>query len=314
MSSGPKRVIYNPEAGSADELEACRPALEAAGYEMIASESEQHAKELARAAVDDEVEQLVAAGGDGTVSMIAAALLACHEGDGHCHRPALGVLPLGTGNDFRRTLGVSNDLETAIEELGQAEAIDGDALRCRFDGDDVWAINVITGGTSGAMYDELTDEIKKRWGPLAYFRVGVPAAVNPPTYALDLTIDGRAERLTVTNLVLANGRYAGGGFVAAPKADLADGKIDVAALLPTDSLLETAELARKVVGGDYTADYTDDEHARRWHARQVTLRSDPPMPFTVDGENRTAAEASVEVVPGVLRVLVARPPHRTPAV
>ena len=297
--------MFNPKAGSAEALEDLRPELERIGFELCPSQSPEHAGEMAAERARSGVGRVVAAGGDGTVSAVASGLLDSGRDD----LPALGVLPLGTGNDYRRSLGVPDDPAEAARALATAQVRRADVIRYTLDGEggrrEGWCVNLLSGGFGGELHEHLTDEIKQRWGPLAYLRVAVAAAADLQQYACTLTLDDHPpEGLALANLVVANGRYVGGGFVAAPDADPFDGTLNVVAVLPPRGVGEVVGLIARGLSVDLGGDYTHSDPARAWHATKLRLTADPPMPITVDGEKLRAESLQAEVHPGKLPVLV----------
>jgi diacylglycerol kinase (ATP) len=310
----PDCVIYNPNAGSADELEAHHDALRDLGFDLCPSSSPDDAKQMAIERATSGMCRIVAAGGDGTVNSVASGILDA----GVEQPPALGVLPLGTGNDYRRSLHMPDDVGEAVAALGGAVVKHADVMRYTINGDDGrregWAINLLSGGFGGELHEHLTDEIKQRWGVLAYLRVAAVAAADPTAYAATLSVFGAEpagqdeadveEGLALSNIVVANGRYVGGGFVAAPDADPFDGKLNVVVIQPPRHVGESIAIAARVMAADLGADYTDSAAVRTWHARGVRLTSEPPMPITIDGEITVARELIAEVHRAALPVLV----------
>src|SRR5205814_2170137 len=199
---------------------------------------------------DDEVtapsELFVSAGGDGTVSEVVNWLP-----QGGCNA-ALGVLQLGTGSDVARTLGVPNNVGTAIEQImaGKTRGID----LVRVTSDQVrYFINVSSGGFSGVVDEKLTPEMKRTWGPLAYLRSAAAAFSKLRGYATRVALDdAEALELDLYNVVVANGRYVAGGIPIAPEADLTDGLLDIV-LIAERGPAELAILAAQILVGKHLA-------------------------------------------------------------
>lgn len=294
------RVLYNSNAGSAAEADV--DALRAVpGVELVDCQDPDDTIAAAADAAHSGVDLVVAAGGDGTVHLVANGLM--KAGPSADTRPALGVLPLGTGNDFARTLGLS--LKTppieALDALRRAERPCLDLIRVSHEGDGEhtdYAINVCAGGFSGAVDEVLTSEMKETWGPLAYLVGAVKAMPDLSEYDTRFAWDGgQPERIAAYNVVVANARTAGGGKPVAPRANPEDGLLDVVVVR---AHADIARLAARVLAGEYL----DDEDIVFRRAAALHIESMPGMWFNVDGELRTNVPVTFEAVPQALRVCV----------
>ena len=255
------------------------------------SEQAGDAEKFANEAADFEL--IVSAGGDGTLNEVVNGIA-----QGGCNA-VLGVLPLGTGNDFARTLGVPNNLDTAIEQItaGKTRAID--LVRVTSDSVRYFA-NVSSGGFSGVVDEKLTPDMKRTWGPLAYLRSAAAAFSELRGYATQVTLDdAEALELDLYNVVVANGRYVAGGIPIAPEAELADGLLDIV-LIPERGPTDLAILAAQIVVGKHLS--SDAIIFRR--AKKIAISSRPGMWFNVDGELIGNEPATFELLPGALRCVV----------
>ena len=285
-------IILNPIAGGVKNSDAIRELLRGLKAERFCiSEGSGDAEKFASEASNFEV--IVSAGGDGTLNEVVNGIAR-----GGCNA-ALGVLPLGTGNDFARTLGVTNNLDTAIEQVAAGKTRAIDLVRVTSDSVRYFA-NVSSGGFSGVVDEKLTPEMKRTWGPLAYLRSAAAAFSELRGYATKVSLDdAEALELDLYNVIVANGRYVAGGIPIAPEADLTDGLLDIV-LIPERGPAELAILAAQILVGKHLS--SDAIIFRR--AKKIAISSRPGMWFNVDGELIGNEPATFELLPGALRCVV----------
>ena len=287
-------ILVNPNAGSVDEQTALEETLDRLpDTEVHHTEREGHAEELAREALYAGVEQVVAAGGDGTLNEVVNGL---SEDFG---RARLGLLPLGTGNDFARSIQVPDDLEGALAVLREGRTRRVDVARATLQSRSRYFINMSAGGFSG-LVSEKADGVKDRWGPLAYMRAAVDALPELRTFKAAIRLSGAEELdLETYNLVISNGRFVAGGIPAAPQAELDDGLLDLM-IVPATTAPKLALLVPQVLLGRHLG--SDLLTFRK--ATRIEIESDPPMAFNLDGELLDEAPSSFEVLPRALEVVV----------
>jgi diacylglycerol kinase (ATP) len=296
----PKRtcIIANPNAGSAGELEHLREALgKLPNASLHVTEKEGDAREMAAQAVRSGADLVVAAGGDGTLNEVVNGLMESREGDPE--RVHLGLLPLGTGNDFARSINVPTDLDAAVAilETGRVQAVD---VACAtFAHQSRYFINVSAGGFSGVV-SEKASEAKDRWGPLAYLRAAVGTLPELQGFKCRITVNGTEElELDTYNIVIANGRFVAAGIPVAPGAKLDDGLLDIM-IAPAATLPQLALLIPQILLGRHT----ESDLLLFRKATRIKVESDPPMSFNVDGELIGDEPASFVVLPRALRIIV----------
>jgi diacylglycerol kinase (ATP) len=291
-------VLFNPKAGSAALVSALRDTL--AGAHFIETKDADELARAAAAAARGGCGLLVIAGGDGTIHAVVNAL-----GPDFPATP-LAVIPLGTGNDLCRTLGVPLDPTAAAGLLAAGERRGIDVLRVE-GAPGRFVVNAATGGFSGRVAADITHDLKGFWGPLAYLRGALGTLADPPRYRLTLRFDGSPPQIIdALNVVVANGRTAGGGLTIAPRADPEDGLLDVVIVRSGDRL-DLSIVAAKLMEGDYL----DEEHVVYRRAKRVDIESDPPLPMSLDGELAEGPRFAFEVVPRAVRFVVG--PEYAPA-
>ena len=289
-------VILNPLAGSGEDLPALRQALGRLGaVEILETEREGHAEELARAAAEGGAERVVAAGGDGTLNEVLNGL-----GD-HLGAVRLGILPIGTGNDFVRSIGVPEDWEGAIDLLARGHTHRIDVARVEVAGRRRLFLNMSAGGFSQEINEALDPELKRRWGALAYVRSAANALPELRAYRTTLEIDDETVEIDAYLIVVANARFVAAGIPAAPQARLDDGLLDVIVFPEMAAVELLIAVPRALLGLHLGGDGVLFRRARR-----LTVSASPPVAFNADGELLAAATTTFDVLPRALEVVVGR--------
>lgn len=290
-------LILNPVAGGGSDDDDIRDWHERRPeVEVRTTSGEGDARRWGREAAEERRGMVVAAGGDGTIHEVACGLLEAGTGE-----TTLGILPLGTGNDLVRSIGVPGNVAEALELLDRGRRREMDAVRVATDGgEERFLVNALTGGFSGEIHDALDAEVKESWGPLSYLRSGLETWGERSAYELELEVDGEASTHEALNLVVANGGYAGHGLPVAPGADPFDGLLDVVLILDVTGL-KLSGLAAKMLTGDPV----EHEALVRRQGRRIRVVSPAcELPVSVDGEPTKVSGITLEVLPGALPVLV----------
>lgn len=300
MSFASAIVLLNPAAGSLDDLaeitEVIRERLP--GAEIRSGGGARALTQLTRQAILDGSTTIIAAGGDGTLNEVLNGL------GPDFSQARLGLLPLGTGNDFARTAGISFEIGEALDVIcaGHTRAID--VIRAQ-NASTHFMLNVSAGGFSADVNDVMTDELKDTWGPLCYARSFVEALRGLRDFQTEITLDD-SEQINVPayNVVVANGRYVAKGLPVAPTAEIDDGLADLI-VLPAASIVALAALAPAALMGRHL----DSEKILFRRARKITITSTPEMRFNTDGELIGPGPVTYEVLPGALEFLA--PPKQS---
>lgn len=289
-------VILNPLAGGGEASRArLRQAVDRlAGARVLETHAIGDARALAARAAEEGFGRMVAAGGDGTLNEVLQGLAPRFPVE-------LGLIPVGTGNDLARTLGIPPDPVEALNvlEAGAVRRLDVGRFT-GFEGDR-WFLNVSAGGFSGEVDEHLDPEIKAVWGPLSYVRTAFDALAELEPYHTELTISPGTDReerleLSLVNVVVANGRFVAGGLPVAPEAAPDDGLLDLVAIraAPVGRL---SLLAARMALGQHL------EHELVLHRRgpSLTVTCTPAMVFNTDGELAGPGPAHFEVLPRAVR-------------
>ena len=242
-----------------------------------------------RAAMAEEPDLLVVGGGDGTIG--CAAGLVAHS------RTTLGVLPLGTANDFARTLEIPTPLTAAVDTLLDGQIVDVDLGRV----DGRAYLNVASLGLSVAVTRRLTPGLKRRLGRFAYPVATLAAYRGHRPFAARVELDDGTvlELEDLMQVAVGNGRHYGGGLTVSPSASIDDHLLDVYAV-GQGRLRDHLSIARLLRTGHLV------EHDRVHHltARRLTLVTDEPLEINLDGEVAAVTPATFEVDRNALHVVV----------
>ncbi|GAA3120533.1 diacylglycerol/lipid kinase family protein [Streptosporangium carneum] len=264
-------AIYNEEAGGADE------AARTAATEILRAGADVIDVPVGRKDLDEMLDaspgaDVVVMGGDGSLHVTVATL----RRRGELGSRTVGLVPLGTGNDFARGMGIPLDAEVAarIVLAGRPRALD--LLADDADGVVVNAVHLGVGAEASARAQPL----KPGLGRLAYAVGGLLAGVRGPGWRLSVTVDGRplAEGRPVLMVGVGNGVTIGGGTPLTPRARPDDGMVDVVVSMttgPVDRLAYALRLRRGSHPG--MRDVVTDR------GRTVTVTGEP-VPVNADGE------------------------------
>ncbi|GAA1846337.1 lipid kinase [Microlunatus capsulatus] len=252
------------------------------------------------AAVGATCRLLVVGGGDGTVGAVAGLLADLPPEV----RPVLGVVPLGTANDFARTLDLQPGVVAALTALATGKVVDVDLGRAN----GAPFLNVASLGLSVGATHALHPGLKRRLGPIAYPVATLQAYRRHEPFDIRLEFpDGDREPLELTGLLqvaVGNGRHYGGGNTVAPDAGIDDASLDVYAVR-AGRIREHLSLARLLRSGNLV----HHDHVQHVVTPAVRLTSDRPLPVNLDGEISAASPVEFRVQRNAVEVVV--PQHIT---
>jgi YegS/Rv2252/BmrU family lipid kinase len=302
-------VVANPHAARGrvgTRWSKIRSALESRfpGLASRFTEESGHAMELTRDLLREGYDLVIAAGGDGTINEVANGFV--NDDDEVFPDARLGILPLGTGGDFQRTLGIPSGLEAAIEVLAKGKTAAIDVGQARFAGrggarESRYFVNVASFGMGGAVASRSKNLVSRVSGKLAFLWATFAVVAGYRGRRVELELDGAplADKFRITNVAIGNGRFHGGGMQPCPSAVLNDGILEVTVI----EYLNPFELARdiRILYSDHVYSHAKVRH---FHARQVRARSEENVLLEVDGEPLGSLPLEVSLARGRLNVIV----------
>lgn len=266
---------------------------------------------LAREACRSGRKFIIACGGDGTVNEVANGILDSGED------VELGILPSGTGGDFRRTLGMPQSPREAAKAMrdGETKLIDVGKVRFQNHDDETvsrYFLNVTSFGLAASIIGRVKSNKALDWLPSSSIRGKASFALSSlqeviglDTVTVRIKIDGKEEKsLNTVNFCIANARFFGGGMKIAPDAKINDGFLDVVNI----GDIKTAKIILKAYTL-YNGSHLDLAEVKSTLAKHIEAR---PMKdgddvfIEIDGELPGKLPAVYEIVPNSLRVRVPR--------
>jgi YegS/Rv2252/BmrU family lipid kinase len=233
---------------------------------------------------------VLAAGGDGTINEVVNGITRC------AWQPRLGVVPIGTANDFARTLGLPESVEEAAEVAleGRPVAVDvGEVNRRCF-------INVSSGGFGADATESAPQEAKRRLGKLAYLLTGAKQLVEmKPGCARFVGDEGEIFDGEFFFFAVGNARRTGGGQLVTPRAELGDCKLDVV-IVPALPRLDFLALLPDLRAGTHL----ESADVLYVQTRKLEIQAAEPVRVNADGEALGARSFSYRILERPLSVML----------
>lgn len=270
-----------------------------AGYsgEIFWTERQRHATEIAE--TQSQAELILAAGGDGTLHEVLQSAIRT--------KCAVGIVPVGTGNDFSRHIGIGLDWKLAIRQLKEGACQDCDVGEITVAGEPepIYFLNVAGCGFDAAVAQRINRGFRFVKGTAAY-TAGIFSTLSrfrgvPLTLTFEST---QTQNIDAMMCSIGNTSSYGGGMKIAPLADLQDGKIDICTVARC-GIVEFLRAFPMVFKGSHLS------HPKVSY-RQVSelkIESNEPLPILVDGEVRGQTPAQFRVLPKAVRVLMPQNPN-----
>ena len=239
----------------------------------------------------------MAVGGDGTVNEVVNGLV----GAGGVE---LAVIPRGTGVDFVRTYGIPTRVEGAVEVALSGAGREIDLGRVAFrswsggSGEQYFA-NIASAGMSGAIAKRTNETTKAFGGTASYLWATLAVFARWRPSEVHISLDGQARAGPMQDVIVANGRYFGGGMRICPEASPDDGLFDVLLI----GAITKADLLR-TLPKIYRGTHLPHPKAELLRGAAVTIDGEQPLPIQLDGEQPGTTPARFEVVPHALRLRV----------
>lgn len=288
-------IILNPAAGRGrgaqlkSEIEAALP-----DAQIWQTTRAGEATELAHRAAQEGANLVVAAGGDGTLGEVLNGVM----GSG----AKLGVLPLGTGNDFARCLGIGTHLINALGVLKSGSFRAVDVGRVEISDKSRYFLNIAGAGFDSRVAARINEHrprvLAKLGGTMAYLVACLSEMREFPLADFRLEVDGKRVESRAVLCAIANASSYGGGMRVAPDADLEDGLFEICLI---------RELSRgaflRAFPGVFSGKHVRHPAVSMFRGAKVRLECEPKLPVLVDGDILGLTPASFEILPRAIEVM-----------
>jgi len=284
------QLILNGKAAGNDALKTAVAGQRAIGHTIEIRVTSEKGDARRFVAETGEVDLVIAAGGDGTLNEVVHGLMQLPM----VARPVLGVVPLGTANDFATGCGIPHDPEQALALCMEGKEVPVDVGKAN----EHWFLNAASIGFGAEITATTPPELKRVLGPAAYGVMGAILAMNVHHYRGRLILPDREIAGSGPMAIVGNGRQAGGGLQVTPRARVDDGLLDVLAVrdIPALALLTAArELQELSPDGDYI---------NYWQTPWAEVHTEEAIPVNLDGEPMQFSSVRYEAVPSAIRLIV----------
>ncbi|WP_033542435.1 diacylglycerol kinase [Planococcus sp. CAU13] len=268
------RIIYNPTSGRElfrKHLPEVLERMEIAGYETSchATTCEGDATAASITAVEREFDLIVAVGGDGTLNEVVAGV------SGFEKRPKIGLIPMGTTNDFARAVHIPRDINKAVDIIIQGDSVPVDVGMMN----DRYFINIAGGGRITELTYEVPSKLKTVLGQMAYYLKGIEMLPSIRSSNFRIEYDGEVFDGKAMMFLIGLTNSVGGFEKLAPDASINDGKFSLM-ILKEVNMAEFIRLASLALRGEHLS----DPHVIYAKASKITVSSKERVMLNLDGE------------------------------
>ncbi|MCJ1910224.1 diacylglycerol kinase [Planococcus ruber] len=288
------RIIYNPTSGRElfrKHLPEVLEKMEQAGYETSchATTGEGDAAKAASLAVERNYDLIVAVGGDGTLNEVVSGVSTFEN------RPKIGLIPMGTTNDFARAVHIPRDINKAVDIILQGDSIPVDVGLMG----DRHFINIAGGGRLTELTYEVPSKLKTVLGQMAYYLKGIEMLPSIRSSRVRIEYDGNVFEDQAMMFLIGLTNSVGGFEKLAPDASINDGKFTLL-ILKEVNMAEFIRLATLALRGEHLS----DPHVIYAKASKIAVTSDERVLLNLDGEYGGLLPATFENLAQHIEVMV----------
>jgi diacylglycerol kinase (ATP) len=300
-------IIFNPIAGAGksaatiDPLKRYLKNIRGVNYEIVKTHSRGHAIKIAREIERNKSNIIVVVGGDGTINEVVNGLL--QERNSSSEPVIFGVVNTGSGAGFAQSLGLPDDIETQLNIIIGGKYTNLDAGVVTYTNNegqlqDRFFISECQIGFGGHIVSRVGMKLKRFGGKLAFGISSVAEIFKYKASYMNISIDNKSlEYKNLMGVVVANGRYCGGGMQLTPTARLNDGFLDILDI-PEMNIFKRLFAFSKI----YSGDHIKIPLFQLRQAHKIKIDSEVPVWIESDGELLGKTPCSIQILPSAIRV------------
>ena len=304
--SGKWIFIVNPAAGGGKALSKCNKAeqyLSLAGidYERVDTGKAGDAEEICKSKIASGFRQFLIGGGDGSLNEVLQGIM--KQKLVSTQEFVVAQLPVGTGNDWRRTYGLASNVSQAIEKMRIAKVRLQDVGRITYPaaaGKEDWFINSAGIGFDASVAFEANEKKKLgKAGLLVYISALLKQLFAFREPEMQIIIDGKSENFSGFTVLAGIGKFAGNGMKLIPHGGLNDGFLSVVMVRKISRLKIVTHLASL-----FTGRFTRLNEVDQYKCKSIQITTIPEHPLQIDGESRGCSPVLIEILPQAVGILV----------
>lgn len=300
-------VIFNPAAASKRAQRHWKKVYqilkeEEIPFEFHETQAPRHAIKLTQEAISRGDRKIIAVGGDGTLNEIATGILSQEKVDPLDIK--LGQIPIGTGNDWGRTMGIPSDYRAAVKVIREEKTFIQDVGVVSFKEEGKrsqrYFINMAGMGFDAFVgINANTRKAKGRGGAFGYVGVLLKSLIRYQATPTRWYVDGESHESKVFSLVVAIGKYSGGGMMQAPPAIPDDGLLDMTVIKDLSKWTVVRNIRNL-----FTGTFVKNKAVVQFTGTEIRVASQPANLLEVDGDNIGTGPAEFSILPKALQVVV----------
>ncbi len=302
-------VILNPHAGGGKgqkDWQKIKKILAEKGFDfdLLVSEYPKHTIALTETAILNGTRKLIVAGGDGTLNEVVNGVFlqqVCPP-----EKITIGMIPVGTGNDWIKTFGIPNKYPEAIKKIQEEKTIFQDVGKVNYSVDrnnKLCFFSNMAGFGFDALVADKANRLKEknRSGLWVYLSSFVSAYIHYQTRRVKVSVDGNNLEELIFSVSVGIGKYNGGGMMQAPAAVPNDGTFEITIIkkIGVWGIL-------KNITGLYNGSFVKDSRVVCLKGKEVEVSCSNPLAGEADGESLGRSQFRIEIMPKKLRVIVGK--------